>query len=136
MARYKKIYRDEQHELDKKRDRIRKTIDVCVALFWVLTIVVLGLHQHNHLIVGVGLIVIGIVNGVYACFSFWFVKHWRIMTVYDADELYRNKYSFDRKSIKKEEEEIAVVRKIVAFIIAITAVIFPMVGIARLMGLC
>ena len=136
MARYKKIYRDEQHEQDKRRNRIRKTVDVCVAVFWVASVAAMGLYQHNDTVVGTGLIVMGVVNGGYAAFAFWMLKHWRNLTVYDADELYRDKYLFGRKDIEKREQEIAAVRTIVAGIIAITAAICPVVGIGRLLGIC
>ena len=135
MARYKKIYRDEQHERNQKRERIQKTVDVCLALFWIATIVVLGIFQNNDTILGIGLIATGIVNGGYACFAFWALKYWKVMTVYDSDELYRSKYLFSRKEIEKEAQGIKETRTIVTAIVAITAIVSPVIGIGRLLNL-
>ena len=52
MARLRKHYKDEEHEKDKKREKIRRIICNLLAVFWIIVIFVCGAFQHNDSIVG------------------------------------------------------------------------------------
>lgn len=106
MARLKKYYQDEKRELDKKRKKIRKTICNALAIFWVVSIGLCGAHQYDDTFVGIGLIVISIVNAAYCIFAFRIRSlGWKVMTIYDSDELHRDKYRLLQKHIEQEEKK-------------------------------
>lgn len=133
MARLKKQYKDEQHERDKKREKIHKTICNALAVFWIVAICICGAFQHNDTVVGIGFIAISIGNAAYCIFAVRIrFLGWKIMTVYDSDELYRNKYRFPQKFIEQEEKETKLGRWILDVIIAIMAVVCFVLGIVKL----
>ena len=100
MARLKKQYKDEKHELDKKREKTRRIICNTLAVIWIVAICICGAFQHNDTIVGLGIITISIANTAYTVFALRIrFLGWRVMTIYDSDELYRDKYRLPQKTI-------------------------------------
>ena len=75
MARLKKQYKDEKHELDKKREKIRRIICNALVVIWIVTICICGAFQHNDTIVGLGIIAISIANTAYSVFAF-IIRYW------------------------------------------------------------
>ena len=133
MARLKKIYKDEKHELLKKRHKIRTAVSITLAIFWIIAICICGGFQHNDCIVGWGVIAIGIANTAYTIFAIHIRRHgWEIMTMYDSDELYRDKYRFPQKLVEEERKQIETRMWIVDIIIALSGVCFFIAGIVKL----
>ena len=133
MARFKKIYKDAQHELDKKRERIRRIVCNALAVFWIAAVCICGVFQHNDTVVGIGCIAISTVNTAYCIFAFR-IRYlgWKVMTIYDSDELYRDKYRLPQKHIEQEEKDIKQGRLLLDVLIAITVVVFFVFGIVKL----
>ncbi len=133
MARIKKIYKDEEHELLKKRHKIRTAVSATLAMFWIVAICICGGFQHNDIIVGWGVIAIGVANTAYTMFAIHIRRRgWRIMTTYDSDELYRDKYRFPKKLIEEESKQIEIRMWIVDIIIAVSGICFFIAGIKKL----
>ena len=133
MSRLKKIYKNEKHELLKKRHKIRTAVSIALAIFWIVAICICGGFQHNDSIVGWGVIAIGVANTAYTIFVIH-ARHrgWGIMTTYDSDELYRDKYRFPRKLIEEERKQIEIRMWIVDIIIAVSGICFFIAGITKL----
>ena len=133
MARLKKIYKDEKHELLKKRHKIRTAVSTTLAIFWIVAICVCGGFQHNDNIVGWGVIAIGVANTAYTAFVIHIRRRgWEIITMYDSDELYRDKYRFPQKLVEEERKQIEIRMWIVDIIIAVSGVCFFIAGIIKL----
>ena len=133
MAKHKKIYENKARARDKKRERIRKAVSYCLVAFWIITICICGVFQNNSVVVGIGVMAIGIVNGVYSAFAFTTrILGWKTLTIYDSDELYRDKHRFSEDLIEKQEDEIKTIRLIADAIIAVTAVAFIIIGLNKL----
>ncbi len=133
MARFKKIYKDEKHELLKKRHKIRTAVSTTLAIFWIVAICICGGFQYNDIIVGWGVIAIGVANTAYTIFAIHIRRRgWKIMTVYDSDELYRAKYRFPQKLIEEESKQIEIRMWIVDIIIAVSGICFFIAGITKL----
>jgi len=83
--------------------------------------------------VGWGVIAIGVVNTAYIIFAINIrCRGWKIMTIYDSDELYRNKYRFPKKYIEEESKQIELRMWIVDIIIAVSGICFFISGITKL----
>ena len=54
------------------------------------------------------------------------------MTIYDSDELYRDKYRLPQKAIEEEQKDIKLGKLIIYTIIAVTAIVFFVLGIVNL----
>ena len=133
MARLKKQYKDEKHELDKKREKTRRIICNTLAVIWIVAICICGAFQHNNTIVGLSIIAISIANTAYTAFAFRIrFLGWKVMTIYDSDELYRDKYRLPQKAIEEEQKDIKLGRLIIDTIIAVTAIVFFVLGIVKL----
>ncbi len=133
MARLKKVYKDEKHELLKKRHKIRTAVSITLATFWIVAICICGGFQHNDIIVGWGVIAIGVVNTAYTIFAIHIRRRgWEIMTMYDSDELYRDKYRFPQKLVEEERKQIEIRMWIIDIIIAVSGVYFFVAGIIKL----
>lgn len=122
-----------KHALDKKREKIRRIICNTLVVIWIVTICICGAFQHNDTIVGLGIIAISIANTAYTVFAFRIrFLGWKVMTIYDSDELYRDKYRLPQKAIEEEQKDIKLGRLIIDTIIAITAIVFFVLGIVKL----
>ncbi len=133
MARLRKIYKDEKHELLKKRHKIRTAVSTTLTIFWIVAICICGGFQHNDIIVGWGVIAIGVANTAYTIFAIHIrCCGWEIMTMYDSDELYRDKYRFPKKLIEEERKQIEIRMWIVDIIIAMSGICFFIAGITKL----
>lgn len=133
MARHKKIYKDEKHELLKKRHKIRTAISITLVIFWIVSVCICGGFQHNDIIVGLVVIAIGVANIAYTMFAIHIRRRgWKIMTMYDSDELYRDKYRFPKKLIEEESKQIEIRMWIVDIIISVSGVCFFIAGIIKL----
>ena len=133
MARHKKIYKDKEHELLKKRHKIRTAISITLAIFWIVAICICGGFQHNDIIVGWGITAIGVANTAYTIFTIHIRRRgWRIVTMYDSDELYRDKYRFPKKLVEEGRKQIELRMWIADIIIAISGICFFIAGIIKL----
>ena len=133
MARLKKVYKDEKHERLKKRHKIRFAVSVTLVIFWITAICICGVFQNNEMIVGCGVVAIGIANIAYTIFAICIRRRgWKAMTIYDSDELYRDKYRLPRKLIEEESKQIEVRMWIIDIIIAVSGVIWFIVGVMKL----
>lgn len=134
MARYKKVYKDKQYEQKKKRHRIRSCVSYSLAIFWIAAICFCGYYQHNDSFVGIGAIAIAIVNTAYCIFSFSVRRFgWEVMTVYDSEELHRDRYLFPNSNIEEERRAIELRSLIIDIIIAVFTVFCYVAGVIKLM---
>lgn len=132
MARLKKIYNDKARKQLKKHHTIRTAVSIGLVVFWIAAICYGGIFQHNDTIVGLVLIAIGVVNTAYTIFSIYTRCHgWKFMTIYDSDELYRNKSQFLKKDIEKESNELETAMWILDTIIAVSGISLLITGIAK-----
>lgn len=116
-----------------KHHRIRTAASVALSIFWIVAICICGGFQYNDTIVGWSIIAIGIANTAYIIFKIIiYGRGWEIMTVYDSDELYRDKYRFSKKSIEEERKEIEMGIWITDSIIAVLGVCCFIAGIIKL----
>lgn len=133
MAKLKKIYKDEKHELLKKRHKIRTAVSNTLAIFWIIAICICGGFQHNDIVVGWGVMAIGVANTAYTIFRIHIRRRgWEIMTTYDSDELYRDKYRVPQKLVEEERKQIEIRMWIVDTIIAVSGICFLVAGIIKL----
>lgn len=133
MARFKKIYKNEKYELDRKRERIRKTVMFSFAGAMIACTAVAGCFQDNNFVVDVMFMIMGLLCFGYARFLNYIKKHgWTIFTVWIS-----SKESYERKYLNKKEHEedvkaIILVRKIEFAIWSLSSVVLPILGFLRL----
>ena len=110
MARIKKVYTDENYKRNRKRYRIQAFAGYALAAYWVLGLIIGGIHQKDPMTVGIVVLLEGIGTLVYTAFRLYTrVKKWDVQTVYDEDpELYKSRYRFaDAYSKAKEKARTA-----------------------------
>ena len=128
MARYKLIkpqFEKPEITLAKKREHIRRTIDIIYVILMVVGILVCGINQNRDVIVGWGLIVMGLISVPTAVFYVYItIKEWNPVFYYD--------YIGSKKQKEEEIEKHQVVRFIVVISLIGFAVVLPVLGIIRL----
>lgn len=131
MARFKVIkpkFENPKLRLAKKRERIRRTVDVIWAVLMFVSIFIGGLNQQNDFAVGVVLIVTGIINFPMAAFYLYMeIREWDPLICYD--------FSVSKITNKKDVEGNRVTRVVSIIALVSFAIILPILGILRLNGL-
>ena len=81
------------------------------------------------------MIAIGVANAAYSVFAFTIRgRGWKVMTVYDSDELYRDKHRFSQRLVEQKEKDTQIGRWFIDIIIAISAIVFLIVGTIKLVS--
>ena len=106
MARLKKVYTDEKYERDRKRYRIQTFAGYVLAAYWVVGIIIGGIHQEDPMTVGIVVLLEGIGTLAYVAFRLYaWAKSWEVKTVYDEDpELYKSRHRFTDAYVKAKEK--------------------------------
>ena len=136
MARYKvttQNFENPQLKLARKRECIRKTVEGIWCALMILGILICGLNQHNALITGWGLIIMGLITIPLAAFFIYIQnKEWKPMFWWNHSEI---GYYGDTKTNEKNLAEYRFILGFSTVVSLLFAIVLPILGVLRLLGI-
>ncbi len=131
--RYKVVTQEhKKYNLEKKRERIRITVDVILSALLLLGVVIGGIYQSNSTVIGCVFITMGIISIPVVAFHIYMeVMGWRILFWYDNPE-YKN-YAPERMK-DEHAAETKFVNILEIIIIALFSIGIIIAGILKLLN--
>ncbi len=136
MSRYKAVkpqLENTEVKQMQKRERIRKAIEIIYVMLMIAGIFVCGINQHNALMVGWGMFIMGSISLPTAIFYIYIErKGWKPLFWYDCSE---GAQYISKQTKEKDLKECHLVRGIITIVLTLFSVGLPVFGILCLLAL-